>query len=157
MTFLEGGARTEHQRAHHACGAPSAIHERQIVAGHLPFTGLAHDLASRLHYVPEATGVAYRLAARELPAVGIDGKGPLVGGVGVPVEVADLTLLADSRIFEAHGREDGVSVVEFGELHLPGAVARHLQGSTARHDHRAEGDVLLLPDGGVGGSTDARA
>src|SRR5690242_5453848 len=115
---LDGGARTEHQRAHHARGAASAIHRGEIVPRHLSIAGFTHDLAGGLHAVAEAARVAARLAARQLAAVGVDRKGSLDGGVGGLIEVPDLALLANTRVFEAHGHENGVSVIEFQELHV---------------------------------------
>jgi len=120
--------RAKYERAHHARGTSSAVDEAQGVFGDLAFSSPAHNLAGCLNYVSETTSPTYRLAGGDLTTVGIDGKAPFVGRIDRIEEGADFSLLAESSIFEAHGREDGVSIVDFGEVDILGSVPRHLKG-----------------------------
>ncbi len=121
--------------------------------GDLAFSGLAHDLAGRLNYMSETAAPAHWLAGRKLAAIGVDGESPLVGGIHGIVERADFPLLAESRIFEAHGLEDGVSVVDFGELDVLWSTPCHFKGLASGHNHRRGGHPGALPDRVVVGGT----
>ena len=70
--------------------------------------------------------------AGDLATIGIDGEASLVGGIDRIIEGADLTFLTESRIFEAHGREDGISVIELGELNILRPITSHLIGLAGR-------------------------
>src|ERR671931_113005 len=124
------GLRAKYERAHHARGTPSTVHKAQGVLGNLALSSPAHDLAGRLNHVSETTRPAHRLATGDLAAVGIDGETPLVGRIHRIKEGANLSLLAESSIFEAHGREDGISIIDFGELDVLGPIPCHLKGLT---------------------------
>jgi len=124
------GIRAKYERAHHARGTPSTVDEAQGVLGNLALSSPAHDLAGRLNDVSETTGPTYRLATGNLAAIRVNGKAPFVGRIHRVEEGADFSLLAESSIFEAHGREDGVSIVDFGEVDILGSVPRHLKGFT---------------------------
>src|SRR5712692_3991806 len=143
------GLRAKYERAHHARGTSSAVDEAQGVFGDLAFSSPAHDLAGRLNHVSETTSPAYRLAGGDLTTVGIDGKAPFVGRIDRIEEGADFPLLAESSIFEAHGREDGVSIVDFGELHVLWSIPFHLKGLAGRDDDGCGGHPRALPDGVV--------
>ena len=67
------------------------------------------------------------LTTGELAAVGVYGEGTFVGCISFCEERTDFALLHESCIFEAHGHEDGVSIVEFGELHIRRLVTRPLE------------------------------
>jgi hypothetical protein len=97
------------------------------VVGDLPFPCPAHNLAGRFNDVSKSASTANRLTRRYLTAIGIDRKTPSIGGIHGIVEGPDFTLLAKTRIFEAHGREDGISIVDFGELNILWPVPRHLK------------------------------
>ena len=122
------GLRAKYERAHHARGTPSTVDEAQGVLGDLALSSPAHDLADRLNYVSETASPTHRLAAGDLATVSIDGEAPFVGRIDSIEEGADFSLLAESSIFEAHGREDGVSIVDFGELDILGPIPCHLKG-----------------------------
>ena len=63
-------------------------------------------------------------AARPIAApVGIYRECTLIGCVYFVEEGSDLALFTESGIFEAHGLKDGVSIIEFSELNVLGAVA----------------------------------
>jgi len=96
--------------------------------GNLALSSPVHDLAGCFNDVSETTSPTYRLATGDLAAVSIDGEAPFVGRIHRVEEGADFSLLAESSIFEAHGREDGVSIVDFGEVDILGSVPRHLKG-----------------------------
>src|SRR5215813_11591386 len=110
------GFRAKYERAHHARGTPSTVDEVQGVLGNLALSSPAHDLAGCLNDVPETTRPAHRLATGDLAAVGIDGEAAFVGRIHRIKEGTDFSLLAESSIFEAHGREDGISIVDFSKL-----------------------------------------
>ncbi len=95
--------------------------------GHLPVIGSAHDLANSFDHMAEATGPAHRLAAGKLASIGVDGEFSLVSCIHRVEEWANLALLADSGVFEAHGLKNRVSIVKFSELNVLGAVTRHFQ------------------------------
>ena len=122
------GLRAKYERAHHARGTPSTVNKAQGVLGNLALSSPAHDLAGCLNHVPKTTRPTHRLATRDLATVGIDGEAPLVGRIDRIEEGANFSLLAESGIFEAHGREDGISIVDFGELDVLGSVPCHLEG-----------------------------
>ena len=124
---LEGVLGPEDQRAHFARRAASTIHHAQVVVFDLAFTRLAHDLAHAFNHVAKAAGQT-RLPARELAAIGINRETAFVRGIGGFVKRTDLTFFAKPGIFEAHGREDSISIVEFSELHILRAVPGHLKG-----------------------------
>ena len=143
------GIRAKYERAHHARGTSSAVDEAQGVFGDLAFSSPAHDLAGRFNHVSKTASPAYRLAGGDLTTVGIDGKAPFVGRIDSIEEGTDFSLLAESSIFEAHGREDGVSIVDFGELHVLGSIPCHLKGLAGRDDDGRGGQPGALPDGVV--------
>src|SRR5262245_31101450 len=151
------GFRAKYERAHHARGTSSTVDEAQGVLGNLALSSPAHDLASCLNHVSETTRPTHRLATGDLATVGIDREAPFVGGIHRIEEGANLSLLAESSIFEAHGREDGISIVDFGELDVLGAIPCHLKGLTGRDDHGCGGHPGTLPDGIVVGGTRAGA
>src|SRR5262249_52878195 len=132
------GLRAKYERAHHARGTPSTVDHCQVVLGDLTLPGAAHNLAHRLDHVSETTSPAHRLAAGYLATVSIDGEAAFVGRIDGIKERANLTLLAETGIFEAHGREDGISIVEFSKLHILWPIARHLIGLAGR-DHHGRG------------------
>lgn len=105
----------------------------------LALTGPSHDLAHAFDDVPEPA-CQTRLPAGKLAAIGVDGKTSLIGGISGFIKRTDLTLLDKTRIFEAHGREDGVSIIEFSELDILGPIAGHLKGSGCRYLDRRRGD-----------------
>src|SRR5262245_51830622 len=102
------GFRAKYERAHHARGTPSTVDEAQGMLGDLALSSSAHDLAGRLNHVSKTPCPAYRLATGDLAAIGIDREAPLVGRIHRIKEGANFSLLAESSIFEAHGREDGI-------------------------------------------------
>src|SRR5262249_22396341 len=116
LLCLHCGFRAKYERAHHARGTPSTVDEAQGVLGHLALSSPANNLAGRLNHVSEPTRPTHRLATRDLAAVSIDREAPFVGRIHRIKEGANFSLLAESSIFEAHGREDGISIVDFGEL-----------------------------------------
>ena len=120
--------RAKYERAHHARGTTSTVDEAQGMLGNLALSSPVHDLAGCFNDVSETTSPTYRLATGDLAAVSIDGEAPFVGRIHRVEEGADFSLLAESSIFEAHGREDGVSIVDFGEVDILGSVPRHLKG-----------------------------
>jgi hypothetical protein len=97
------------------------------VVGDLPFSCPAHNLAGCFNDVSKSASAANRLTRRYLTAIGIDWKTPFIGGIHGIVKGTDFTLFAKTRIFEAHGREDGISVVNFGELHILWPIPRHFK------------------------------
>jgi hypothetical protein len=127
LPFLQCGLRAKYERAHHARGAASPVDKGKIVLGDLPLPCPPHDLTGRFDDVPKATGAADRLSGRYLTAIGIDRETAFVGGINRIVKGSDLTFFAKTGIFEAHGREDGISIVHFGELHVLRSVAGHLE------------------------------
>src|SRR5262249_44502587 len=140
------GLRAKYERAHHARGTPSTVDHCQVVLGDLALPGPAHNLAGRLDHVSETPGPAHRLATRYLAAVSVHGEAALVGRIDGIKKRANLALLAEASIFEAHGREDGISIVEFGELYILWPIAGHLIGLTGRNDDRRSGHPGALPD-----------
>jgi hypothetical protein len=98
--------------------------------GNLALSSPAHDLAGRLNHVSETTRPTYRLATGDLATIGIDREAPFVGRIHRIEEGANFSLLAESSIFEAHGREDGISIVDLGELDVLGPIPCHLKGLT---------------------------
>ena len=122
------GFRAKYERAHHARGTPSTVDEAQGMLGNLALSSPAHNLAGRLNDVSETTGPAHRLATGDLAAVGIDREAPFVSRIHSIKEGANFPLLAESSIFEAHGREDGISIVDFGKLDVLGPIPCHLKG-----------------------------
>src|SRR5215510_11548517 len=151
------GLRAKYERAHHARGTPSTVDKAQGMLGNLALSSPAPDLAGGLNHVSKTACPAHRLATRDLAAVGIDGKAPFVGRIYRIEEGANFALLAESGIFEAHGREDGISIVDFGELDVLGPIPCHLKGLTGRDDHGCGGHPGTLPDGIVVGGTRAGA
>ena len=147
------GFRAKYERAHHARGTPSTVDEAQGVLGNLALSSPAHDLAGRLNHVSETTRPAHRLATGDLAAVGIDREAPFVGRIYSIEEGTNFSLLAESGIFEAHGREDGISIVDFGELDVLSPIPGHLKGLAGRDDHGCGGHPGTLPDGVVVGGT----
>src|SRR4030095_8089469 len=147
------GFRAKYERAHHARGTPSTVDEAQGVLGNLALSSSAHDLAGRLNHVSKNTRPNHWLANRDLAAVGIDREAPFVGRIHRIKEGANVSLLAESSIFEAHGREDGITIVDFGELDVLGPIPCHLKGLTGRDDHGRGGHPGTLPDGVVVGGT----
>ena len=91
--------------------------------GHLPLVTPSHQLADGLDDVPETSATTHRLSGGKLAAVGVDGEAPLVRRIHRFKEGADFPLSAEARIFEAHGLKDRVSIIEFGELNILGAVS----------------------------------
>jgi hypothetical protein len=124
------GFRAKYERAHHARGTPSTVDEAQGMLGNLALSSPAHDLAGRLNHVSETTRPTYRLATGDLATIGIDREAPFVGRIHRIEEGANFSLLAESSIFEAHGREDGISIVDLGELDVLGPIPCHLKGLT---------------------------
>src|SRR5437016_6455760 len=100
------GLRAKYERAHHARGTSSTVDEAQGVLGDLALSSPAHDLAGCLNHVSETASPTHRLATGDLAAVGIDREAPFVGRIDRIEEGADFSLLAESSIFEAHGREE---------------------------------------------------
>src|SRR4029453_9502577 len=147
------GFRAKYERAHHARGTPSTVDEAQVVLGNLALSSPAHDLAGRLNHVSKTARATHRLATGDLAAVGIDGEAPFVGRINRIKEGTDFSLLTETSIFEAHGREDGISIVDFGELDVLGPVPCHLKGLAGRADHGCGGHPGTLPDGIVVGGT----
>ena len=135
----------EDQRAHFARRAPSTVHHAQVVFGHLAWARATHDLSCAFDHVAKASGEE-GLPRGELSAVGVDREATLVCRVGRLLEGADLALFHESSVFEAHGHEDRVSIVELGELHVPRTVARHLEGPGSRDFDRCRRDAVGLPD-----------
>src|SRR5262245_58270559 len=107
------GLRAKYERAHHARGTPSTVDHCQVVLSHLALPGAAHNLARRLNHVSEPSGATYWLATRYLATVSVHGEAAFIGRIDGIKEWANLALFAEASIFEAHGREDGVSIVEF--------------------------------------------
>jgi hypothetical protein len=153
LPCLHCGLRAKYERAHHARGTPSTVDEAQGVLGNLALFSPAHDLAGRLNHMSETTRPTHWLATGDLATVGIDGEAPFVGRIYRIEEGANFSLLAESSIFEAHGREDGISIVDFGELDVLGPIPRHLKGLAGRDDHGRGGHPGTLPDGIVVGGT----
>ena len=147
LPCLHCGFRAKYERAHHARGTPSTVDEAQGVLSNLALSSPAHDLAGRLNHVSKTARPTHRLATRDLATVGIDGEAPFVGRIHRIEEGANFALLAESSIFEAHGREDGISIVDFGKLDVLGPIPRHLEGFTGRDDHGRGGHPGTLPDG----------
>ena len=125
---LSGGFGAEYERAHHARGAPSTVDHAQVVLGNLTLPGPSHHLTNSLDDVSESSGPAHGLSGGKLSAIGVYGKLALVGCVHGIIKGANLALFAESSIFEADGREDGVSIVELGKLYVSRPVTRHLVG-----------------------------
>src|SRR5262249_51691286 len=140
------GLRAKYERAHHARGTPSTVDHGQVVLGDLTLSGATHNLARRLNHVSETTRPAHRLAARYLAAVSVHGEAAFVGRIDGIKERANLALLTEASIFEAHGREDGVSIVEFGKLDILWPIARHLIGLAGRGNHGRGRYPGTLPD-----------
>ena len=84
--------------------------------------------------------------AGKLSAVCVHRKSALVSSVCRFEEGANFSLLYEACIFEAHGHEDGVSVVEFGKIHVCRCVASHLECSWRRHRGGRYRNVRGLPD-----------
>ncbi len=118
--------------------------------GNLAFPSTSHDLPYSLDNVTEAPCTTHGLPSGELSAVSVYGKRTFICGVRGVEEVPDITLLAEAGVFEAHGLENRVSVVELGKLHVLGAVARHLEGPGGRHHNGRDGYVTFLPEHVVG-------
>lgn len=93
----------------------------------LALTCLAHDLAHAFNHMAKATSQT-RLTAGELTAIGVNRETTFVRCIGGFVKRTDLTFFHKSGIFEAHGREDSISIVKFSELHIFRTVPRHLKG-----------------------------
>lgn len=147
--------RAEYERAHHARGTASTVDESEVVLGDLALPCPPHDLAGRFDDMPKSTGAANRLPGGYLTAIGIDWKTAFVGGVNRIVKGSDLTFFAKTGIFEAHGREDGISIVHFGELHVLRSIAGHLKRLAGGDGDRRGGDPGALPDHVVIGNTGA--
>lgn len=146
LPFLQSGLRAEYERAHHAPGTASTVNEGKVVLGDLPLPCPSHDLTGRFNDMPKATGTANRLPGRYLTAIGINRKTTFVGGVNRIVKGPDLTFFAKTGIFEAHGREDGISIIHFGELHILRPIAGHLKRLAGRNSYRCGGEPGALPD-----------
>ncbi len=114
--------------------------------GYLPLVTPAHQLTDGLTNVPKASASAHRLAAGKLAAFGIDGEAPFVRCVHRVKEGTDFSLSAEARVFEAHGLEDRVSIIEFGELNILGAISRHFVGPPSGEGHRSGSNSVGLPD-----------
>ena len=125
--LLERVLGPENKRAHFARGAASTIHQTQVVVLDLALTRLAHDLAHPFDHVTETARQA-RLATRELTTIGINRETAFICRISGFVKRTDLTLFAKPSIFEAHGREDGISIIKFGELHILRSIPGHLKG-----------------------------
>ena len=96
---------------------------------HLPLARLAADLPHCLHDLLATTGAGrVQLSGGKLSTVSVYREVAFVGGVVAVQEVANLTLGAEARILEAHGLQDGVSVIEIGKLHIFRTVPRLLKG-----------------------------
>src|SRR5262249_54753170 len=147
------GFRAKYERAHHARGTPSTVDEAQGVLGNLALSSPAHDLAGRLDHVSKTTCPTHWLATGNLATISIDREASFVGRIHRIKEGTDLSLLAESGIFEAHGREDGISIVDFGKLDVPWPIPCHLKGLTRRDDNGRGGHPWTLPDGIVVGGT----
>jgi len=114
------------------------------VPGHLASSRLTADLPGGLNDLLGAAGAhGVQLPRAKLAAIGVDGEIALVGGVVAVQEVPDLSLGAQPGIFEAHGLENGVSVVEIGELDVLRRIPRHLKGAPRRVPHRRLQHVRL--------------
>src|SRR5262245_24013054 len=100
------GCRAKYERAHHTRGPSSTVDEAQGVLGNLALSSPAHDLADRLNHMSETTRTTHGLATRDLATIGIDGEAAFIGRIHRIKEGANFSLLAESGIFEAHGRED---------------------------------------------------
>ena len=155
LPFLQCGFGAKYERAHHARGTASTIDEGQVVLGDLALPCPSHHLPGGFNDVPKTTGAANRLASGYLTAIGIDRKTAFVGGVDRIVKRANLPFLTEAGIFEAHGREDGISIIHFGELHLLRSIAGHLKRLTSGDGDRGGGDSGTLPDHIVIGDTRA--
>jgi hypothetical protein len=153
LPFLQCGLSAEYERAHHARGTASTVDKGKVVLRDLPLPGPPHDLTGRFDDVPKATGAADRLSGGYLAAIGIDRKTAFIGGVDRIVKGSDLTFFAKTGIFEAHGREDGISIVHFGKLYILRPVTGHLERLAGGDDHRCGGDPGALPDHIVIGNT----
>lgn len=149
--------RAKYERAHHAPGAASTVDKGQVVLGDLPLPGPSHDLTGRFNDMPKPTGATNRLTGRYLTAIGVNGKTAFVGGVNRIVKGSDLTFFAKTGIFEAHGREDGISIIHFGELHILRPIAGHLKRLAGRNSYRCGGEPGALPDRVMIGDTGAGA
>src|SRR5215471_4211508 len=147
LPALLRGLRAKYERAHHARGTPSTVDHRQVVLSDLALPSAAHNLARRLNHVSEPPSSAHWLAARYLATISVHGEGAFVGRIDGIKERANFALLAEASIFEAHGREDGVSIVEFGELDILWAIARHFVGLARRDNHGCGRHPGALPDG----------
>src|SRR5262249_34211497 len=94
----------------------------------------------------ETPSPTHGLAAGDLAAVSVHGEAAFVSCIDGIKERANLALLAKASIFEAHGREDGISIVEFGKLDILGPIARHFIGLASRDDDGRGGHPGALPD-----------
>src|SRR5262245_34925034 len=147
------GLRAKYERAHHARGTPSTVDEAQGMFGNLALSSPAHDLAGRLNHVSKTTRPTHRLATGDLATISIDGEASFVGRIHRIKEGTNFSLLAESGIFEAHGREDGISIVDFGKLDVLRPIPCHLKGLARRDDNGRGGHTRTLPDGVVVGGT----
>src|SRR5262249_10848627 len=153
LPCLHCAFRARYARAPQPRGTPSTVDEARVVFSPLALSSPAHDLAGCLNHVSETTRPTHRLATGDLAAVSIDREAPFVGRIHRIKEGANLSLLAESGIFEAHGREDGISVVDLGELDVLGPIPGPLKGFTGRDDNRCGGHPGTLPEGVVVGGT----
>jgi len=138
--------RAEYERAHHAPGAASTVDKGKVVLGDLPLPCPPHDLTGRFDDMPKSTGAANRLPGRYLTTISVNRKTTFVSGVNRIVKGSNLTFFAKTGIFEAHGREDGVSIIHFGELYILRPIARHLKRLAGGDGYRCGGEPGTLPD-----------
>jgi len=146
---LHSGFGAEYERAHHARSASSTVDHAQVVPGHLTIFSPPHHLARSLDDVPEPARPANRLTGGKLPSVCVNRERSFIGCVHGLIKGANLALFAESGIFEADGREDGVSIVELGKLDVSRAVTCHLVSFARRDGNRRRSDAFSLPDGVV--------
>ena len=139
LPFLQSGLGAKYERAHHAPGTASTIDEGKVVLGDLALPCPSHDLTGRFNDMPKTTGATNRLPGRYLTAIGINRKTAFVGGVNRIVKWTNLTLFAKTGIFEAHGREDGISIIHFGELHIFRPIGGHLKRLAGGDSYRGGG------------------
>ena len=153
LPFLQCGLRAKYERAHHAPGAASTIDEDKVIPSDLALPCPPHDLTGRFNNVSKATSATNWLPGRYLTAIGINRKTAFVGSVNRIVKWTYLTFFAKTGIFEAHGREDGISIIHFGKLHILRPIVSHLKRLAGGDGYRCGGEPGTLPDRVVIGNT----
>ena len=144
FVWLESVLGPEDQRAHFTRCTPSTINQTQIVFLNLSATGFLHYLAGSFNNMTKSPRKP-RLTSRELSSVSVDRKFALVCCIGGFVKRSYSTFFYQSGVFEAHGREYGVSIIKLRELYIAWFISGHCKCSPGGVNSGSFREFITLP------------